>query len=325
MAVAGYNIYVDGVKANTSLVTDLTYALSGLTASTSYGVTVSAVDGAGNESAQSAAVNFSTNAASGGSITSDASTVLSLRQHDNYDGTVITVSDVNGTKTTPIGFLNGELDTQKILTEYPSGSVRVVEWYNQKDPTKKYVPSSVINAPEIAFDGVIKTLEGKPTLFFNKPNLEKLSGPSIMNSLTASCFTISSQLVEGKGGIVSEEDTTKRGDRFAISSSTTTGTCFLDVRDGNSLTIAKVTSLNTRYSRSIVMNNGVLKGRINSIEEGTFTRTGVTPNSEAVIGAESISSSIYFGGFISEIIAFQTDKSTNAATIESNQLNYYTA
>lgn len=66
MAVAGYNIYVDGVKQNTSLVTNLTYALSGLTASTSYGVTVSAVDDAGNESAQSAPVNFTTSAAAGG-------------------------------------------------------------------------------------------------------------------------------------------------------------------------------------------------------------------------------------------------------------------
>lgn len=63
MAVAGYNIYLGGVKQNTTLVTNLSYALSGLTASTAYSVTVSAVDGSGNESAQTAATNFSTTAA----------------------------------------------------------------------------------------------------------------------------------------------------------------------------------------------------------------------------------------------------------------------
>lgn len=66
MAIAGYNIYLGGVKKNTSLVTDLSYALSGLTAETAYNVTVSAVDDAGNESAQSDVVNFTTQAASGG-------------------------------------------------------------------------------------------------------------------------------------------------------------------------------------------------------------------------------------------------------------------
>jgi hypothetical protein len=78
MAVAGYNIYLAGVKQNTTLVTNLTYALSGLTASTAYNVTVSAVDDAGNESAQSAAVNFSTTAAVTElqSITFDASTTI---------------------------------------------------------------------------------------------------------------------------------------------------------------------------------------------------------------------------------------------------------
>jgi hypothetical protein len=67
MAVAGYNIYLGGIKQNTGLVTDLTYALSGMTAETTYSVTVSAVDGAGNESAQSSALGFSTISASSSS------------------------------------------------------------------------------------------------------------------------------------------------------------------------------------------------------------------------------------------------------------------
>jgi hypothetical protein len=49
-AIAGYNVYVDGVKMNNSLLTDRNYSLSGLTAATLYDISVTTVDKMGNES-----------------------------------------------------------------------------------------------------------------------------------------------------------------------------------------------------------------------------------------------------------------------------------
>ena len=61
VAVLGYNVYRNGVLAGTTSAT--TFTDSGLAASTSYSYKVAAKDGAGNLSAQSAALNLSTTAA----------------------------------------------------------------------------------------------------------------------------------------------------------------------------------------------------------------------------------------------------------------------
>ena len=60
IGVAGYNVYLGESRVNTSPVTVTEYDLTGLTASTEYTVTVSAVDAAGNESARSEAARFTT-------------------------------------------------------------------------------------------------------------------------------------------------------------------------------------------------------------------------------------------------------------------------
>jgi PQQ-dependent dehydrogenase (s-GDH family) len=60
VAVAGYDIYRDGVKLNSSLVTTATYNVTGLQASTAYSFYVIAKDAAGNSSANSNTINVTT-------------------------------------------------------------------------------------------------------------------------------------------------------------------------------------------------------------------------------------------------------------------------
>lgn len=60
VATTGYNVYVNGEKVNTELVTATEYDLTGLTASTEYSVKVTAVDAAENESEKSEAATFTT-------------------------------------------------------------------------------------------------------------------------------------------------------------------------------------------------------------------------------------------------------------------------
>lgn len=55
--LAGYNVYVDGVKHNVNLLTTSSYSISGLTNGQTYSVTVTAVDTSGNESAPSTAIS----------------------------------------------------------------------------------------------------------------------------------------------------------------------------------------------------------------------------------------------------------------------------
>ncbi|MFN0729253.1 endonuclease [Polaribacter gochangensis] len=67
-AVTGYDIFVNGTFT-ASTTTELTYTFSGLTASTTYAVTVLAKDAADNKSAQSAAVNITTTDGSSNGVT----------------------------------------------------------------------------------------------------------------------------------------------------------------------------------------------------------------------------------------------------------------
>lgn len=60
VATTGYNVYVNGEKVNTELVTATEYDLTGLTAATEYSVKVTAVDAAENESEKSETVTFTT-------------------------------------------------------------------------------------------------------------------------------------------------------------------------------------------------------------------------------------------------------------------------
>ena len=60
VATTGYNVYVNGEKVNTELVTATEYDLTGLTAATEYSVKITAVDAAGNVSEKSEAATFTT-------------------------------------------------------------------------------------------------------------------------------------------------------------------------------------------------------------------------------------------------------------------------
>jgi chitinase len=60
IGVTGYDVYRNGTKINTSLVTALAYNVTGLTASATYTFTVIAKDAAGNSSAASAGLVVTT-------------------------------------------------------------------------------------------------------------------------------------------------------------------------------------------------------------------------------------------------------------------------
>ncbi len=79
IAVTGYKIFKDGVLEST-LGNFLTYQVTGLTASTSYNFTVTALDAAGNESVVSNTLAITTNAASGDTQAPTAPTLSSTVQ-----------------------------------------------------------------------------------------------------------------------------------------------------------------------------------------------------------------------------------------------------
>jgi PQQ-dependent dehydrogenase (s-GDH family) len=84
IGVAGYDVYRNGTKITTSLVTGTSYNVTGLTAGTLYSFTVIAKDAAGNSSAPSAALPVSTVPVEAGSETFTQRTVIANQRmpHD---------------------------------------------------------------------------------------------------------------------------------------------------------------------------------------------------------------------------------------------------
>lgn len=92
IGVAGYNVYRDGVKVNTGLITATTFTDTGLTPNTAYTYTVRTVDTAGQESAASSALVVTTNA-----VPSDQPPTAPTGLAANKTTTTVTLSWVAGT------------------------------------------------------------------------------------------------------------------------------------------------------------------------------------------------------------------------------------
>ncbi|MEX0272816.1 MAG: fibronectin type III domain-containing protein, partial [Flavobacteriaceae bacterium] len=112
IGVAGYKVFKDGTL-ETTLGNITTYQVTGLTASTTYSFTVTALDAAGNESAPSNSVSVTTDSTSGRgggtSIWSESGTTAS------YSGEVAV-----GLATVPTGYkmaIDGKLVTEEVRVE----------------------------------------------------------------------------------------------------------------------------------------------------------------------------------------------------------------
>lgn len=115
VAVAGYDVYRDGNKINTSTVTSTSYNVSGLNAGTTYSFTITAKDASGNESAASTALPVTTFVSGAPTETFSQRTVIANQRmpHDlvygpdnniwyteRFAGRVSFVDPATGVKTT---------------------------------------------------------------------------------------------------------------------------------------------------------------------------------------------------------------------------------
>jgi len=126
VGVAGYDVYKNGVKANTTLVTSTSYAVTGLTPGTTYAVTVIAKDAAGNASATSTGLNVTTLLPTAGSETFTQRTVIGNQRmpHDlvyGPDNNIWYTERFAGT----VSFVNPATSVKKVVLSLGANMVRV--------------------------------------------------------------------------------------------------------------------------------------------------------------------------------------------------------
>jgi PQQ-dependent dehydrogenase (s-GDH family) len=189
IGVAGYDVYRNGTKINTSLISGTSYAVTGLASSTTYSFTVVAKDVAGNSSASSTAVSVTTLQPVPGSETFTQRTVIANQRmpHDlvygpdnniwyteRFAGTVSYVNPATGAKTVVLSLgskmqRSGGQDGLMGLALHPQ--FMEGKPYAYISYTYQVVSNTVrrIRIERYTYDAVAKTLGSPVTILENIP------------------------------------------------------------------------------------------------------------------------------------------------------------
>ena len=188
VGVVSYNVYKDAVLY--SNVASNSGQVTGLTASTAYSFTVSALDAAGNQSAQSTALSVTTNAATAALLLDDypnAKLAYSFRKlRTAYAGAAIRVRRGTDNVEQDINFLNGVLDTAALLSFIGSGNGFVHTVYDQSGNGINWVNASTVagSQPTIVSSGALVLKNSKPVML----------STTASTNLSSISFSITSEL-----------------------------------------------------------------------------------------------------------------------------------
>jgi PQQ-dependent dehydrogenase (s-GDH family) len=189
VGVTGYNIYVNGTKANGAVVTGTQYNLAGLAAAANYAVTVRALDAATNESLESAVVNFTTYIAGAPNEFFSKRTVIANQRmpHDlvygpdnkiwyteRFAGRVNFVDPSTGVKTTVLNLgsnmvrVNGQDGLMGIALhpELLSGKPYVYISYTYQSTSNTVRKTKIVR---YTYDNISETLNTPETMLENIP------------------------------------------------------------------------------------------------------------------------------------------------------------
>ncbi len=254
----------------------------------------------------------------------------SLRLLTNtYAGPAINVVRSSDNTTSNISFSNGTLNTSALLSFVGNANAYVTTWYNQGTlgAAGNAVQATIANQPQIVINGVVKTWNGFPAVYFGGSNvLTSISGNVQVVNPTTGTITV---------GVVANTISTAQQDIFVQDN----GTRVFTMRTQGSNT-------NTPYFQ--IFNTGATGTTAGSstypynIYGGTFDGTNVkvfgngintgittfsgnleTGTQHVSIGATP-SNTLSFIGSISEATAFPAALSTSdLTTLFGNQQSYY--
>ena len=249
-----------------------------------------------------------------------AAAAYSLRKlRTAYSGSAIRVRRSNDNAETDIGFnVFGELDTVSLAAHCGSNDGFVKTWYDQSGNANDATQTTAANQPKIydSVTGVVNNpSSSKPALFWN--NNERLINTSLAASGSMSAFTTARISTKYRDSVIDSYESTSRA-HVRIDS------IFFYFKDAGSAS----TAIDTHYLLSSFQVSGTSKaGFVNGSSDLSNS------NSDAAFDGLSIgsiagnpnplSTSFNFGGYIDEIVIYNSDQSANRTGIESNINTFY--
>ena len=232
-------------------------------------------------------------------LSTAASSAFSLRRVGPYYGSLIKVRRSSDNTEQDIGVVNGSLDEDSLLSFCGAGNGFISVWYDQSGNAKHATQTNTSLQPIIVSNGVVEKKNSKPSIKFT--GTQRIAAPSIAFGCTFAVFqrgtnnqVISelsySALNRGLFGGTGGGSTYWTHDQYAI--------------NGGSLLATQP---------------------ISAVGSNLFQATG------AVLKVTASAHNIGYGtpswapldGYLSELVIYPTDVSSERRSIEVNQMKYY--
>jgi len=266
---------------------------------------------------------------------------FSLRKlRSDYTGPCIQVTRSSDNTTKDIYFGSYGVDTQDLLSFVGANDGSVAIWYDQSGNGFDVSESTVARQPLIVESGNLVLLDGLPAIRFIRADTLRLSRTSasaiLKNSPGIGFFTVSkrtgSSSLGGQIASVRQISTGTRAGLFMRQDASNLGLtfggrrvntdAFTRVGTGNAFTFDQVigTTVGDYTVQDIFLfQNGVAAG--SNLSFATPGNTGNT-DQQFYIGNFNLTTDLY-DGYISEVILWATNKSSDRVAIESNINSYY--
>jgi len=256
-----------------------------------------------------------------------------LSPNTTYSGAAIRVRRSSDNTEQDIGFVssvaNAGLDTTALLSFVGSGNGFVVTWYNQNGSGNHATQSTAANQPQIVTSGVVELSSSLPTMKYDGSNDFLLFSSVFTSTINLTTFAISeSAAVNTNQYIYDNSNDGGRGGGYALRYLSTGG--FRGwAQDANRNASGGSTTNNvpvlvsqlSQFTGGTTENNEIW---VNNASVGTNSGTPAARNAKTTtrFGNSELLDG-FLNGKISEIIAFNSYKSSDRGAITTNLNDYY--
>lgn len=247
---------------------------------------------------------------------SGAAGAYSLRKlSTTYTGNCIRVRRSSDNTEQNIGFVNNVLDTASLLSFVGANNGFITTWYDQSGNAINSTQSNAVNQPRIVNAGSLEILVGKPSIYFNNGlglthTLTNTGSPAFFYTGVSSLSTTTSRYV----GVFGTSNMMVLSKIPTINKWGTYGS-------GNQAANTNIENAGAKLLTMDSTNNTSGTFYLNNVSDGTFGST--SGNNIRNIGGDYGSAGQGLLGYISEVVFYTSNQSSNRSGINTNILTYY--
>ena len=221
-------------------------------------------------------------------------------------------------KPSDIGFSNDELDTVSLTAFAGTGDAFVKTWYDQSGNSNDATQTATGSQPKIVSSGAVIVENGKPAVEFDGTDDAMALGSHPFTNANLTVFAVGKQETTSEGILYNFGNGSDNA--FSISFNRTANTYTAKARIGAANLNQGSTDNQTRGLYTQIVATSSNEGYKNGTQ-GTQNINGRTLFTANEIGSRG--STEFLNGTVQELIAYDSDKSTDQSNIEDNINTFY--